>query len=250
MRSFFDKILLITAVSVLIFLLSSYISGSYIVGLICLVLSALVFFFMLGSFRFKKPETFGKKEYMRLLLLEGKDYVTETMRRVFASFYDAEAVGEGVVLRIGEKRILIYNGFKFGALSEEDVAAAYRATKREGLKEIYLFYNTADRRAFSLANFIEQKVHLMPYKVFFKLAERAKALPPLPKTKKTRRWGLIFKSVVSYVNIRYFLFAALSTALLSLITPLRIYYLIFAAINVVLAVVVAFISAKEEKLLF
>jgi hypothetical protein len=250
MKSFFDKALLTVAVSLLIFLLSSYISGSFIAGLLSLTLSALIFFFLHKTVRFKKPEILSKKDFMRLLLLEGRDYVTETMRRVFSVFYDTEAIKEGITVKIGDKIILVYNGFKFGALSEEDVAASYRAAKQENIDEIYFFYNTADRRAFALANFIEQKIHLMPFKIFYKLAERAKALPLPSKIKKPRRWGLIFKSAVSYVNIKYFLFASFSTALLSLFTPLRVYYLIFSAVNVLLAIIVAIISAKEEKVLF
>ncbi len=249
MKNFFDKALLIIVLSLLIFLLSSYISGSYIAGLAVLSLSALIYFFLIKTIRFKKSQAYDKKEYMRHMLLEGKEYVNEGLRRVFASFYETTLISEGVTLKLGERKILIYNGLKFGALSEEDVASAYRAARRENIEEIYFLFNSADRRAFALANSIEQKIHLMPFKVFFKLAERANALPALSKIKKPRRWGLIFKSAISYINIKYFLFAAFSTAILSLLTPLRVYYIIFSSINVVLAIVVAIISAKEEKVL-
>lgn len=249
MNSYFDKFLLIATICLIVFLFASYITDSFIIGLciVALVISAI--FFFTKKFYNKDEEKISKKDYMRTLLLEGKDYILEQMRKVFSAFYTTEIIKEGVTIEINGNRIIIYNGFKFNALNEEDVANAYRAAKYLETEEIYFFYNTANRRALTLSNYISCKAHLLSYKSFYRLAKKANVLPPKIKTKKPRRWGLIFKSVASYANIKYFLFAAVSTGLLSIVTPLRTYYLIFAIVNLILAIIIVIITSKQEKLI-
>ncbi|NCA66878.1 MAG: hypothetical protein EOM87_02300 [Clostridia bacterium] len=250
MRSYLDKVLLTIAVSVMVFLIASYISDSYLVGLGVLCLFTILIFLLTKIVVKDSGDYLSKKELMRSMLLEGKEYTLNMLEKAFSHYYTVEKINDGISVKVDEKLVAIHNAFKFGSLGEEDIAAAFRNAKAKNIEEIYFFYNTADRRALVLANYIPQKVHLLPFKSFYRIAKKAKLLPPPVNSKKPRRWGLIVKSVFSYANIRFFLFAAISTALLSIFTPMRTYYLIFSLINIALAIIVALISSKQEKLIF
>lgn len=232
-----DVILLSIMISVLLSCIFAYLSNSWTVGII-----AIIVFFVLSCGALllikKRDKGLKKDDFLNNLLLMGKDESDKYLRKLYPDLIQSEA-------RFLSQDRLISNCVKYSALGEEDVASNYRYAKKVNAKEIIIFTHNADKRALNLAYRLDIPTKIINFKNFYKMLKKDNLLPPTNNVLLKRR---SLKSVITglaYIPIKYFAFSCISTAIMSLFVPLKLYYLIFSAINALIGIGAFAIQQKQ-----
>lgn len=233
-----DKVLLSILFSSLLFVLFFTLTKSLWIGTICALLGIGIFYLALKLIHPKTPkDKLSKRDFIRYVLLNGN---SELKKRVEKSFRDAvisDADGN-TVLEKNKEKSLIYYAYKFGALSEEDIAKAYRIARCHALEKIYILTNHSERKALAVTEYIPQKVTIIGASTLYKYLLKRDAIPLKSVfLRKKNRMANFLRVAISGANVKYYCIAGLSTSLLSLLSPLRIYYMAFSFFNLFLAII-------------
>lgn len=233
-----DKILLSILFSTLLFVLFFTLTKSLWVGAICALLTIGIFYLFLKIIHPKTPkDRLSKRDFIRYVLLNGNSELKERVENSFKDALISDAEGNTVLEKNKEKSLLYY-AYKFGALSEEDIAKAYRIARSHSLEKIYVLTNHSERKALAVTEYIPQKVTIIGASTLYKyLLKRGEIPSKSVFLRKKKRVANFFRVAVSGANVKYYCIAGLSTSLLSLLSPLRIYYMAFSFFNLFLAII-------------
>ena len=243
----FDKIGVSLIAALLSFLLFYRLSQSILVAAITAILacSAAVLFVRLLKPREPK-DRIGKRNFVRYVLLHGNGILKKAIEASFDGKCECEDADGHTVLALKE-RILVYYTYKFGSLSEEDVAKSYRLAEKNDCTAIYALTNHLDRKAIAVTEYIPQSFTVVGASAIYKYLSKKGLLPPKDALgrKKGKRLSVL-KTALNASNAKYFIWAGLTTSLLALFTPITTYYIVFSFVNLILAIASMLCSEKNE----
>ena len=240
------------AISLLLFLLAFLLFYRLTdTALTSLFASLLVVFTVALFLAFLHPhapkDKLSKKNFIRYILLKGNSALKDILSLAFSGKYEIQDLGDHTLLSLENERILVYYAYKFGSLSEEDVAKSYRIAEREKCDTIYALTGHLDRKALAVAEYIPQRFTVINAQTLYKYLSKRGLIPPkdaLPK-KKNRALGLL-RSAFKRDHTKYYLWAGLTTALIALFTPIVTYYIVFSFLNLVLATLTVVFSERSD----
>lgn len=234
----FDKLGVALIAALLSFLFFFRLTHSVLLGAIASILFVATCFLFVKMIKPKTPKNLlSRRNFVRYVLLKGSSALKVLVEKSFPEQDQTQDLGDHTLLFKNGQRILIYYAYKFGSLSEEDVAKSYRLAESAHCEEIYALTNHLDRKALAVAEYIPQKFTVISSGVLYKYLCKKGMMPPkeaLPK-KKSRKFAFL-KTAVKRDNARYYVWAGLTTALLALFTPITTYYIVFAFLNLALAI--------------
>lgn len=231
-----DIVILSIAVCLVTGGIIAYITDSLGVG----ILSAVIFLiiaFLLFSMK-KKSNRVSKEVFLQELLLKGKEKSNEYIRMLFPNSTNVEP--------IIQDKTLIINKIRYSSIGEEDIADCYRQTVSNNCDKAIIFANNVDKKALNLSFKLPISVTIYNYRKLYSLLKEKNLLPENASVKLKKRGVKEIILNLRYIPIKYFAISSISTALLSLIVPFRIYYLIFATINALIGIAITVINKKEE----
>ncbi|MBP5404688.1 MAG: hypothetical protein J6Y74_01910 [Clostridia bacterium] len=232
-----DKILLSILLSTLLFVLFFTLTKSLVIGTLCALLGIGIIYLALKLIRPRTPkDKLSKRDFIRFVLLNGNSELKERVENSFPNMSISTAEGQTLLENQGEKS-LIYYAYKFGALSEEDIAKAYRIARGYSLERIYVLTNHSERKALAVTEYIPQRVTIIGASTLYKYLLKRGGIPSKSVFfRKKNRIANFFRVALSGSNVKYYCIAGLSTSMLALLSPLRIYYLAFSFLNLLLAI--------------
>ena len=232
-----DKILLSIFLSTILFVLFFSLTKSLWLGTLCALFGIGFFYLALRLIHPKTPkDALSKRDFIRFVLLNGNAELKKRVENSFSESNVSEADGH-TVLENGKESSLIYYAYKFGALSEEDVAKAYRIAQAHSLKRIYVLTNHSERKALAVTEYIPQRLTIIGASTLYKYLLKRGAIPAKSAfLRKKNRIANFFRVALSGGNVKYYCIAGLSTSLLSLLSPFRLYYIAFSFLNLLLAI--------------
>ena len=243
-----DKVALTLLLSVLAFLLCYRLTDSVYISTAAALLLVVAVNLLLSFLHPRTPKNrLSKRNFIRYVLLKGNGELKRIVSSSFSVTLQATDVGEHTMLVCGENRILVYYAYKFGSLSEEDVAKSYRIAELQGCQEIYALTNHLDRKTLAVAEYIPQRFTVINAGTLYKYLSRRGLVPKkeaLPK--KNGKAFRFFNFALKAEHTKYYIWAGLTTALLALFTPITTYYIVFAFINLALATATIFLSEKGD----
>ena len=244
----FDKVGISLIAALLSFLIFFQVTQSIILGAICAILSIAILSLILALFRPRTPKNvLTKRSFIRYVLLNGVTVLKTIVENSFSGQYPITTIGDHTIIEKEHKLVLIYYVYKFGSLSEEDVAKSYRLALANAIDEIYVITNHLDRKALAIAEYIPQNLTIINASTLYKYLLKKKLIPQKSAFKKKSGKGLVFlKSALKSDNIKYYVWAGLSTALLALLTPITTYYIVFSFVNLGLAIASMLLSERSE----
>ena len=233
----FDKLGVALIVALLSFLFFFRVTHSLPMGAISAILFVAVIFLFIRLIKPKSPKNLlTKRNFIRYVLLKGSFALKSLVENSFPEGTATQTIGDHTLLFKDGQRILIYYAYKFGSLSEEDVAKSYRLAENAHCEEIYALTNHLDRKALAVAEYIPQRFTVVSAGALYKYLCKKGMMPEkeaLPK-KNNRKFAFL-KTAIKRDNARYYVWAGLTTALLALFTPITIYYIVFSFLNLALA---------------
>ena len=243
----FDKVG-ITLISLLLaFLFYFHYTHSLVIALFSALLSIAICVMAVRLIRPREPKhLLSKKNFVRYILLNGNNVLKTLAELSFSERFSLEDA-EGHTVIDTNDRILIYYCYKFGSLSEEDVAKSYRLAQKYRCTAIYALTNHLDRRAYAVTEYIPQKFTVINTATLYKYLLKKNLIPEREcLARKSGKVGKIIKTALAEGNAKYYIWAGLSTSFLALFTPITTYYIVFAFINLALAIGCLFFSEKGE----
>ena len=243
----FDKAGVSLIVALLSFMIFYRVSDSLWIGTICAILAVTTLFLLFRLIRPKEPkDKLSKRNFVRYVLLRGKDALKELVEKSFGENREI-ADADGHTLLRGEETTLIYYAYKFGTLSEEDVAKSYRLAEKYRCDAIYALTDHPDRKAIAVTEYVPQRFTVISGATLYKYLLKKGLIPPKSALrKKSGKVRLVLKTALSGSNAKYYVWAGLSTALLALFTPITTYYIVFSFLNLALALGCLFSGEKSD----
>ncbi len=242
-----DKVGLSLAGLLLSFLVAFRVTKSIFVSLVCAVLFVATVGLFVAMIRPKTPKhLLSKRNFIRYVLLKGSCVLKELVESALSD-HPCETAGDHTILLSDGVRTLVYYAYKFGSLSEEDVAKSYRIAETHQCDEIYVLTNHLDRKALAVAEYIPQKYNVVNASTLYKYLSKKDLIPQkeaLPK--KNGKASNLFKTLLRAENAKYYVWAGLTTALLALFTPITTYYIVFSFINLALATATILLSERSN----
>jgi hypothetical protein len=152
---------------------------------------------------------------------------------------------EGLLLQSDEKSLvsdktLYYSAYRFGDCGADDVAAAYREAEHENCERIMTVCSDVTRQAIALADTLPIAFSFVKTPYIYKRLKQKNALPDLFFTKKTAFHGFSFGNLLNTVfaenNTKFFVFSGSILAVMSFITPLKLYYIVMSSLSLLAAI--------------
>jgi len=242
-----DKIGISMIAALLSFLLFYRLTDSVTVAAISSILASAVVVLFVRLVKPREPKNrIGKRNFVRYVLLHGNEVLKQRIEASFEGRYPMEQADGHTVLALKE-RTLIYYIYKFGSLSEEDVAKSYRLAEKSGCTVIYALTSHLDRKAIAVTEYIPQRFTVIGASTVYKYLAKKGLLPPKDALSRKKEKRLSFlKTVFCASNAKYYVWAGLTTALLALFTPITTYYIVFSFVNLVLAVLSMSFSERGD----
>ena len=122
-------------------------------------------------------DVLSKRNFIRYVLLWGNGVLRQAVHTALAGKYDATEVGDHTLLTRGEERILVYYAYKFGSLSEDDVAKSFRLAEKHGCESIYALTNHLDRKAMAVAEYVKQRFSVINASTLYKFLLKNGLIP-------------------------------------------------------------------------
>ena len=247
MGKIFDKIILSALAALVLFLGFHFFTGSYAISTALSLLTLAIFLLLSNRKKTFAPSRFlSKRDFIRSVLLNGNEYLKALVERALASDHTIEETRSGTILKKDGRKALVCYAYKFGSLSEEDVAKCYRLAKSAGADEIYALTNHTERKALAVTAYIPQRFTIIGAGTIYKYLMKKRLIPEKTKGKTERKKaGVLLRSALTASNAKYFVFAGFSTALVALLTPFAVYYIAFAFLDLILASLSLILSEKD-----
>lgn len=231
-----DRIIFSIVAFLLFFALFAYLFNSYLIALLLSLGLCLVCFFILSHI--KRKDIISTEDFAKRLLLLGKE---ESDRLIENLHPTAQKTDYGYLL----DDTIIINKIKYSSLSEEDIASSYRLAVKENVDKVKIYCLKVDKRGILLINELLIKMETVNIKKMYNELKKGSLLPEKPsKLKKKGIKGLIVGLV--FIPTKGFLFASVSLAILSLLSPVKLYYLVFAFANALIGLIVEVIKKHRQ----
>ncbi len=241
MTTVLDKCLLGISLVIALFIAGAYITDSYILGLIIAALGCTAIVLLTKIIPSRKSEI-SKTQLSAVLQLEGKEYSTSLLQRLYpsADTQPADLSAQDAYWTTDNK--LIVNGIGYAKVGEETIAKLYRKLKTAPTPTgICIVCVDIDRKTQMLFSHFPCEVKTMRMPQLYKQLRKQKALPPKPTIKRNRvAWRSIAADFADASHAKYFAVTAAGALLLSLWMPLKTYYYIAAAVNAAIAMGILF----------
>jgi len=243
-----DKTLVSMISAIILFLLFYRVTHSPLLGMFAALLLLSTLWMGWRLLRPKSPKNvLGKRDFIRFVLLKGNDILKKWVELSIGEEYTISEVDGHTLLSGNGERILIYYVYKFGSLSEEDLAKSYRIAEKYHAESIYALTNHIDRKAIAVTEYMPQKVTLVSATVLYKYLMKRNLIPDKSAfALKRKRMGKLIKLAINERNAKYYILAGLSTSLIALFTPFTVYYVSFAFLNLILALSCVIFSERSE----
>lgn len=247
MTTVLDKCLLSLSLVIVLFIVGAYITDSYLLGAVIALLGCAAILLLTKAIPDKKSQI-NKTQFQALLQLEGKEYSTPLLQRVFPPA--VTSLTEPVVTdayRTTDNRLIV-NGIAYAKVGEEAIAKLYRQCKgTPAPAQIILVCVDIDRKAQMLFSHFDCEVKTVRMPQLYKRLRKQQALPPKPVYKRTRvAWRSLAADFADPSRAKYFALTAAGALLFSVWMPLKIYYYIAAAVNAAIAIGILF-AAKYAR---
>ena len=242
-----DRVLLILLAASVFFALFFSLTKSLVLSLLCSFLTIGILFFASKCIKPKTPkDLLSKRDFIRYVLLNGNNCLKTLVESSFSEKESPIDREGNTIIEGSEGRALIYYAYKFGSLSEEDIAKAYRIARDANAQKIYALTNHAERKALAVTEYIPQTCTIVGASTLYKYLLKRSLIPPKSVfMRKKSRTANLFRAALDRGNVKYYCIAGLSTSLLSLLSPLKTYYMIFSFLNLALAIVSLIFSEKN-----
>jgi hypothetical protein len=229
--SFFEKFFLSAVVAALIVGAGSVVYGKFFAA------------------KFKRERT-NSENLFKFFLTRGNAYAAEYICGHIKSEFAPVLDGEFISFKNGETSGLIFPIFKYSKISKDEIVKIYRISRERAAQKVYIIAKNFDRDVFLAAADLGLSLSMLKIPVLCRYLKSVRALPPPPEKKQkpktdSARLKAIAESVFSAKNGRRFLFAAVMTLLMSVLTPLKTYYHILSAISFSLSVLCLLIPSKS-----
>ncbi len=230
-----DKFVMAMILFLLTFALFSFLLDNYIIS--ALIGGGIGILFLFIERLMKPRDNISLDEFAKRILLLGKEESDVLIEKLNKSAFKSE-----YGYRVGNSILL--NRLKYSPLSEEDVASAYRLALKEKAEKVTIYCLRVDKKAILLINELLVKIQTISVKKLYSQLKKESLLPDkAPKMKKKGIKGLIVG--LYYIPSKHFLFVGIALAILSLISPIRLYYLIFAFINTTIGLIIEILKRKS-----
>lgn len=228
MNKIADRIFLITILFILFTLWITYLSKNIILALIlasilCLVIGLLI--------RPRKIKTSLKvDEYLPKLCVMTNKELSDILLKVISKDIHPKVSPKGLIT--ADNKMLIFPMLKMREITADEICKLSESAKRLNYNKIVLIVARYDKAGYDkIKPYLATTVEFLDIeKVLFALQKQA-LLPEINHKKKVKqRFITLFKNATKRKNGKYFLLTGLSTAFLSIFTPLTLYYLIFSTL--------------------
>ena len=233
---------------ILAFLIFYRVTRSVWIAIVAAALTFLTAVIFLSLLRPRAPkDVLSKRNFIRYVLLWGNGVLRQAVHTALADKCDATEVGDHTLLTRGEERILVYYAYKFGSLSEDDVAKSFRLAEKHGCESIYALTNHLDRKAMAVAEYVKQRFSVINASTLYKFLLKKGLIPKKEALRrKSGKASDLLKTFLKAENAKYYVWAGLTTALLALFTPITTYYLVFSFVNLALATAAILLSERND----
>lgn len=231
-----DIIILSLMLSILLASVLAYFSNSWVIAIFAM-LSFLVLLICAFLLKTKKSSNISRDDFVNNLLLLGKDKSLDYIRLLYP---DLTPLDDKFI----HNNSLISNNIRYSGLGEEDIAVCYRKALQEGLNKIIIFCYFADKRAMNLAYRLSIPTVVYSTKKLYNMLKAKKLLPNKQSAILKRKGIKTILSQLAFIPVKYFAFSSMSTAIMSIFIPFKLYYLIFATINACLGIIVFFLNKR------
>lgn len=244
MNRFIDYFALRIALFFLIFVICQLIFEKLSVSLSVCILVFFAAVLIMEILRKDKNESkCPYNSFVRYFALEGNNALKEKIKDYISPMEITEEGSDFLIIQNGNEKECIYFAFRFSSLSQEDIAKCYRVCKEREIKKGYILGKDTVRTTLSLAGELNLNINFISAKQLYRCLKNKNLLPVTATKTKIKRKGKIkfFLSVFfSKNNVKHFLFGGIILALMSLITPLKVYYLSVAAITLAFSLICLF----------
>ena len=187
--------------------------------------------------------------FIKYYALEGNGKIKEKIKEYLAKLEIAEEGNDYLIINNGNKLECVFFAFKFSSLSQEDIAKCYRLAKEKKAVKAYILGRNTMRTTLSLLSEINLNIIFISAKQLYKCLNKCNLLPELntfPKVKKRNKLKTFLAIFFSKNNAKHFLFCGVILALMSLITPIKIYYYTISGITLLFAICCLFAPAETN----
>lgn len=231
-----DRIIFSIVAFLLFFALFAYLFNSYLIALLLSFGLCLVCFFIMSHI--KRKDVISTDAFAKRLLLLGKEESDKLIEKLHPT---AVKTDYGYLL----DDTIVINKIKYSSLSEEDIASSYRLAVKENIDKVKIYCLKVDKRGILLINELLIKVETVNIKKMYNELKRGSLLPEKPPKLKKKGIKGLFVGLI-FIPTKGFLFASVSLAILSLLSPIKLYYLVFAFTNALIGLIVEIIKNRRQ----
>ena len=238
-----DRIIINLSVYVILFMLSfalvnNFPASLFIAFLLWVTANRVFLYIMRRRKVVKLPPISQMEDSLALLGVPGQ--VDLFMQAIPPCFNPTKSDG-GLEITVNCEKVLVFPNYKFSPTNVEDVGRFYRAAKKCGVQKVWILGRTCPRSVILFASNLDIEFQFRLSREVRKFLHGRNLLPEKITKQPKKKSPVNRRETLSQVFIKrrakYFLLAGISTALLSLFGPLRIYYAVVAVIALSLAVV-------------
>lgn len=243
MNKITDRIVLITILFLLFTLWITYLSKNPLLSIIissalCIIIGILI--------RPRKKKTVIKAdEYLpKLCAMSNKD-LGDMIIKVISKDIHPKISPKGLITADG--KMLILPLLKMREITADEICKLSESAKRLSYKKLILITYSHDKTGYEkIKPYLSTPVEFLGIDKVLNALEKCNDLPEINKKQVVKqKFSILFKSATKRKNGKYFLISGLSTAFLSVFTPLTLYYLIFSTIMLT-ASICCFLKKKER----
>lgn len=243
-----DKALICGAVFAANLLWALYLAKEPVPAVLMAFLST-AFVCRIGSHFLERKEIKGKisvASMENLLALNGFEFQLELIQKATPQYFGPEAIDGGMLLTMNCQKTAVFPNYKYSPSTLEDIAKFYRQAKRHSVAKVYLLSRANPRNVQVLAASLDIPFTFVPSRKLHRYLYSRNLLMEEVKVKKPRvkrPLKEVLADIFQRRRAKYFFISALSLALITLITPYKIYYLILTTLSVIMGVGCLFAKA-------
>lgn len=243
MNKITDRIVLITILFLLFTLWITYLSKNPLLAIIISAVLCLVIGILIRP-RKKKPIIKADEYLPKLCAMSNKD-ISDMIIKVISSDIHPKISPKGLITADG--KMLILPLLKMREITADEICKLSESAKRLSYKKLVLITYSYDKTGYEkIKPYLSTPVEFLGIDKVLNALEKCNYLPEINKKQAVKqKFSILFRSATKRKNGKYFLISGLSTAFLSVFTPLTLYYLIFSTIMLI-ASIFCFLKKKER----
>ncbi|MEG1613090.1 MAG: hypothetical protein RR357_02865 [Clostridia bacterium] len=248
MNKVIDYIAMRFAIFMLLLIWFGYLLNSFIWSII-LSSALLALFCVIMKIRKNKicEQKYPREKFSRQVSMFGASYALS----LYASANNLTYVEKSNKIVDGDTIIVSY--FKFSDCGLDDIASAFRLALENSVSKVVFICKGVTRDGLLLSESMPLQFEYIKTNNLYKILKTKNMLPPLLDTNKPAFKILSIKNILDIIfsagNTKYFIFTGTILAVMSFLTPLKLYYIILASISLLMSVAtVIYPKLKDKKL--